>query len=103
MRSEDQNRFDRQYQKHLTALKLHDLADSTCDAYARAVRRVAAAFDRCPDEISDEQYHQHFLSLIDLHSWSTVRLDLAGLTFFFRHTLQQPWQGAKIVRPKAVC
>jgi len=102
MRSVDQNRFDRQYQKHLTALKLHNLADSTCDAYARAVRRVAAAFDRCPDEISDEQYHQHFLSLIDSHSWSTVRLDLAGLTFFFRHTLQQPWQGAKIVRPKAV-
>ena len=41
MLSDDQSRFDRQYQAHLTALKLHDLADSTCDAYARAVRRVA--------------------------------------------------------------
>ena len=35
MLSDDQSRFDRQYQAHLTALKLHDLADSTCDAYAR--------------------------------------------------------------------
>jgi site-specific recombinase XerD len=102
MHAKDQLRFDRQYQKLLTALKLHNLADTTRDIYARAVRRVAQHFDCCPDQLTEEQYHQHFLALIESHSWSTVRADRAGITFFFKHVIGKPWKGAELIRPKSV-
>ena len=51
----EKRRFDRQYQKHLTALKLQDMADTTRDIYARAVRRVVSVYDCCPDHITQDQ------------------------------------------------
>ncbi|MCP5319401.1 MAG: hypothetical protein H7A12_00975 [Pseudomonadales bacterium] len=43
--------FDALYAKHLRALKLQGKAPKTIDGYARALRRVAAHFDRCPDRL----------------------------------------------------
>ena len=48
----EQKRFDTQYQHHLMALKLRGMSDSTIDVYARAVRRLAAHFDCCPERFS---------------------------------------------------
>ena len=42
MKPTEQKRFDPLYQRHLRALKLQGMSASTIDAYARAVRRVAA-------------------------------------------------------------
>ncbi len=47
MKPTEQKRFDPLYQRHLRALKLQGMSASTIDAYARAVRRVAAHHDCC--------------------------------------------------------
>ena len=102
MLAKDQRRFDRQYQKHLDMLKLRNMSESAIDVYSRAVRRVVKAFDGPPDQLDKDQYRAHFAALIDSHSWSTVRSDRAGLTFFFEHVLDISWDWNEIVRPKTV-
>jgi integrase/recombinase XerD len=102
MLAKDQRRFDRQYQKLLTTLKLNDLSLSTIDVYSRGVRRVAELTDCSPDRLSMDQYREHFVDLIDTHSWSTVKTDRAGLVFFFKHVLKKNWNWGEIVRPKTV-
>lgn len=54
MDSSEQTRFDALYTKHLRALKLQGKAPKTIESYARALRRVAAHFDRCPDRLDAE-------------------------------------------------
>ena len=50
MCASEQSRFDALYAQHLRALKLQGKADATVDGHARALRRVAAYLDRCPDQ-----------------------------------------------------
>ena len=54
MERSEQIRFDKLYQKHLTALKLQGKSKSTIDLYSRPLRRLAAFFDRCPDRFSPD-------------------------------------------------
>jgi len=51
MKKAQQNKFDLLYQKHVNALKRQGKSEKTVDAYARAVRRIADYFDRCPDKL----------------------------------------------------
>jgi len=102
MKALDQKRFDRQYQKHLTALKLNNFSRTTIDIYARAVRRLATNTGCPPDRVTKDQCREHFSALIDSHSWSTVISDRAGLAFFFKHVLNKPWDWGTIVKPKRV-
>ncbi|MGQ7848805.1 tyrosine-type recombinase/integrase [Granulosicoccus sp. 3-233] len=102
MQPNEQRRFKRQYQKHLTALKLRNMSPSAQDVYARAVRRVSTAYDCCPDRLTPDELRQHFVALIDSHSWSTVRSDRAGLQFFFKHVVNKPMDWGTIVKPKRV-
>jgi len=74
MDSSEQTRFDALYAQHLRALKLQGKARATIDSYARAVRRVAAHFDRCPDRLGVEDFKGYFASLIDSRSWSLVNI-----------------------------
>ena len=55
MNKSERKRFDDLYRKHLRALKLQGMSDKTIDAYSRAVRRIAAWFDCCPDRLEREQ------------------------------------------------
>jgi hypothetical protein len=73
--------FEQLYAQHLTALKLQGMRGKTIDAYARAVRRVATYFDRCPDNLTLEELKAYFSALVDSHSWSTVKLDRNGLCY----------------------
>lgn len=102
MTQSDQKRFDELYQKHLRALKLQGMSDKTIDAYSRAVRRVAAWADCCPDRLETEQLAEYFAELIESHSWSTVKLDRCGLQFFYQHVLQRDWQWVKMIRAPAI-
>ncbi len=98
MESTEQTRFDKQYKRHLRALKLQGLSDSTIDVYARAVRRVAERYDCCPDQLSTEQLEAHFSALVASHSWSTVKVDRNGLQFFWKHVLKRDWSWLDIVK-----
>ncbi len=33
------------------------------------------------------------------HSWSTVKLDLYGLKFFYQHVLHKPWEHIELIKP----
>lgn len=98
MNSTEQNRFNTLYQRHLRALKLQGLSESTIDVYARAVRRIAYYYDCCPDRLTTEQLQVYFASLIESHSWSTVKVDRNGLQFFFKHVLKRDWQWVKMIK-----
>lgn len=98
----EQSRFDKLYKRHLRALKLQGLSDSTIDVYSRAVRRLAAHFDGCPDRLSIEQLEGYFAELVESHSWSTVKVDRNGLQFFWKHVLKRDWTWLDIVKAPKV-
>ena len=60
MDSYEKTRFDALYAQHLRALKLQGKAAATIDSYARAVRRVSAYFDRCPDRLEAVDFQAYF-------------------------------------------
>ncbi|GAA4878753.1 site-specific integrase [Ferrimonas pelagia] len=99
MNPSEQQRFDRLYKQHLTNLTLQGKRPATIDAYSRAVRRIAAFFDACPDHLTTAELKRYFAALIQSHSWSTVKIDRNGLQFFYRYVLQKQWQWLDIVKP----
>ena len=99
MNRKEQARFDQLYQQHLTELKLQGLAPKTIEAYSRAVRRISTFFNRSPEHLTKSQLKDYFASLVDSHSWSTVKLDRNGLQFFYRHVLEKQWEWVSIFKP----
>lgn len=102
MQASEQTRFDTLYAKHLTALKRQGKANKTIDSYARAVRRVARVFDRCPDDLRVEELQQYFADLIDSHSWSMVKIDRNGLRFFHEQVLGRDMPWVEMFKPPKV-
>ena len=102
MERSEQIRFDKLYQKHLTALKLQGKSKSTIDLYSRPLRRLAAFFDRCPDRLSPDDLKTYFAALVESHSWSTVKTDRNGLQFFWKHVLGKHWDFVEIIKPPVV-
>jgi site-specific recombinase XerD len=102
MDPKEKSRFDTLYQKNLAALTRQGKADKTIDAYTRAVRRLADFVDRCPDNLSIDELKSFFSALINTHSWSTVKLDLNGLRFFYKHVINQELPWIDIVKPPKV-
>lgn len=102
MEPKEQARFDTLYRRHVRALKLRGLSDSTIDVYARAVRRLTQHYDCCPDQLSIEQLESYFADLVESHSWSTVKVDRNGLQFFWRHILKRDWSWLDIVKAPKV-
>ncbi|OBT13450.1 hypothetical protein A9264_07230 [Vibrio sp. UCD-FRSSP16_10] len=81
MNSADQH-FNSLYEQHLTNLKLQGKRPTKIDAYSRAVRLIIHCFDRSPDTLSSDYLKTFFANLIESHSWSTDKLDMAcvGIT-----------------------
>jgi integrase/recombinase XerD len=98
MNTSEQIRFDKLYRRHLRALKLQGLSDSTIDVYSRAVRRVTDLHDCCPDRLTTEQLEVYFSKLVESHSWSTVKVDRNGLQFFWKHILKRDWTWVEIIK-----
>ena len=42
---------------------------------------------------------EYFASLVQTHSWSTVKVDHNGLQFFYSHVLKKEWPWVQIVKP----
>ncbi|MCL1079889.1 integrase [Parashewanella spongiae] len=102
MSPSEQQRFDFIYRQHLINLHLQGKRPSTIDGYSRAVRRIADYFNRCPDNLCQQEMKQYFTALIGTHSWSIVKIDRNGLQFFYQHTLNKQWQWLNIVKPPQV-
>ena len=91
--------FDQQYQSHLKHLKLKGMQPKTIDAYARAIRRIGAYFDHQIDALTEAQLTDYFTDLIGSHSWTTVKLDLYGLKFYYAHVLRKAWVAPGLIKP----
>jgi site-specific recombinase XerD len=91
--------FKQHYQMHLKHLKLKGFQPKTIDAYARAMRRIGEYFDDQVGELSEQQLTDYFSDLLESHSWSTVKLDLYGLQFFYKHVLHKPWVALDLIKP----
>ena len=91
--------FKHNYQQLLKHLKLKGLQPKTVDAYSRTIRRLGDYFDHQIDTLSESQLTDYFTTLLSTHSWSTVKLDLHGLKFYYRHVLQRPWVHLDLVKP----
>lgn len=102
MNKAQQTRYQSLYQRHLSALQRQGKSQKTIEAYSRAVRRITAHFDRCPDRLTRDDLEAYFSALIRSHSWSTVKLDRNGLQFFYKHVLNQEWEWVDIVKPPRV-
>lgn len=91
--------FDQQYQAHLKHLKLKGLQPKTIEAYSRAIRRVGDYFDHQIDQLTAPQLANYFSDLVESHSWSSVKLDLYGLKFYYEHVLRKPWVAPGLIKP----
>ncbi len=99
MNTASSGQFDRHYQTHLQHLKLKGLQPKTIDAYSRAIRRVGDYFDHQIDHLTEAQLTDYFSDLVSSHSWSTVKLDLYGLKFYYAHVLRKPWVAPGLIKP----
>jgi len=102
MNAVEQARFDELYEDMQQNLLLQGKRPKTIEGYSRGVRRVAEYFDRCPDKLTAADLKKYFASLVESHSWSTVKLDRNGIGFFCRHVLDKPWEWLNIVKPPQV-
>lgn len=91
--------FDRHYQAHLKHLKLKGLQPKTIEAYSRAICRIADYFGHRIDDLSEAQLTNYFTELLATHSWTTVKLDLYGLKFYYAHVLKKPWVAPGLIKP----
>jgi site-specific recombinase XerD len=91
--------FDRHYQTHLKHLKLKGLQPKTIEAYSRAIRRIGDYFDQQIDNLTEAQLTDYFTDLIASHSWTTVKLDLYGLKFYYAHVLKKSWVAPGLIKP----
>ena len=94
--------FDRQYQTLLKHLKLKGLQPKTIEAYSRAIRRTGDYFDQRIDTLSEQQLTDYFTDLVASHSWSTVKLDLYGLKFYYTYVLRKPWVAPGLIKPPKI-
>ena len=88
-------------QKMIEDMQLHSFSERTQDSYLRAVRQLAAYFNKPPDQITEEELRQYFLYLKNIKkaSRSTITLALCGIKFFYERTLQRQWATLALVRP----
>lgn len=91
--------FKQNYQLHLKHLKLKGLQPKTIEAYSRTIRRIGDRFDHQIDNLSEQQLTDYFADLVTSHSWSSVKLDLYGLKFYYAHVLRKPWVAPGLIKP----
>ena len=99
MKASGKTEFDQAYQSQLKHLKLKGMQPKTIDAYSRAIRRIGERFDHQIDSLSEQQLTDYFTELVASHSWSTVKLDLYGLKFYYEYVLRKPWVAPGLVKP----
>ncbi|MEE9610507.1 MAG: site-specific integrase [Desulfatiglandales bacterium] len=99
MRTSSVSNFNKNYQSHLKHLRIKGLQPKTIEAYSRAIRRIGEYFDHQINDLSEEQLLNYFSDLLETHSWSTVKLDLYGLKFFYTHVLHKPWVEVDLIKP----
>ncbi len=102
MKSSNDSKFKEYYEQHCKHLKLNGLRPKTIEAYARGIRRIGEYFDGRIDDLSHNELLDYFHQLKQKASWSTVKLDLYGLKFFYTHVLKREWNEIPIIKSPKV-
>ncbi len=102
MKTSNKVKFDTYYQRHCKHLKLKGLRPKTIEAYSRAIRRIGAYFNDRIDNFTNDELLDYFYQLKEKASWSTVKLDLYGLKFFYTHVLQKSWKDIPLIKSPKV-
>lgn len=102
MKTSTESKFKTNYDLHCKHLKLKGLQPKTIEAYSRAIRRIGAYFDENIDDLSQNQLLEYFHRLKETASWSTVKLDLYGLKFFYTYVLEKSWVGIPLIKSPKV-
>jgi site-specific recombinase XerD len=95
-------KFKHLYDKHCKLLRLKGLQPKTIEAYSRAIQRMGTCFDYELEHLSFDHLTDYFTDLLKTHSWSTVKLDLYGLKFFYTHVLKKEWVDVPMVEAPKV-
>ncbi len=96
------SKFNDYYQQHCKHLELNGLQPKTIEAYARGIRRIGEYFNLRIDDLSHDELLDYFHQLKQKASWSTVKLDLYGLKFFYTHVLKRPWNDIPVIKSPKV-
>jgi len=102
MKTSNESKFDVYYQQHCKHLKLKGLRPKTIEAYSRAIRRISAFFNFRLDDLTQDELLGYFHQLKEKASWSTVKLDLYGLKFFYTHVLKKTWKDIPVIKSPKV-
>jgi hypothetical protein len=77
----------------IEAMILAGLAERTQEAYARAVRQLAAFYRRARDQLSEEDVRRYLLGLRRRGvAGGRFRIARFGLQFFYCRTLGRVWE-----------
>jgi len=102
MKSSIESKFKYDYDLHCKHLKMKGLMPKTIEAYARAIRRIGDYFDYRLDDLTQNQLLDYFHQLKEMASWSTVKLDLYGLKFFYTYVLNKTWVDIPLIKSPKV-
>ena len=102
MKLSTDSKFQTYYERHCKHLKLKGLQPKTIEAYSRAIRRIGAYFNGDLDDLTQNQLLDYFYQLKETASWSTVKLDLYGLKFFYTYVLKKNWIDILLVKSPKV-
>lgn len=88
-------------QRLIEDLRLRGFAKNTQKAYLAAVVKLAEYYRKSPDQVTDEELRRYFLYLTGTKrvSVSALRIALAGIRFFFDHTLRRAMPTLALTRP----
>src|SRR3546814_14402719 len=78
-------------------MRISDWSSDVCSS--DLIRRMGEYFDHRIDALTEAQLVEYFTDLVESHSWSTVKLDLYGLKFYYEHVLKTPWLAPGLIKP----
>lgn len=75
-------------------MQIRNYSPRTIQAYVFALSQLAAHFRRSPDMLSQEDVRSYLVHLIEHRkpSWSWYNVQVCAFRFFFRTTLERPWE-----------
>ena len=102
MKTQSETQRELLYQKLEQSLKLQGKGSKTSKAYIRAANRVSDYFNRNPGELTPDELKTYFTDLLKKLTWSSIRVEIFGLKFFWKFVLEKKWNWLSIVKPPVI-
>lgn len=100
MTNEEAQLFNVRYTQYRKLLTLHGYRKSTIRNCLRGIRRLAEWCDQCPDErLTRDDFIDYFSTLLETHSWSSLKCDRMAIIHYWRLVLKAEWVGVDVLRP----